>query len=442
MKKNWLAFVFTCLAVTANAATPISEKYAQLGGSGGFLGSSTTTEKSTPDGVGRFQHFQHGSLYYHPQTWGHEVHGMIRNRWAELGWELGFLGYPMTDEVELVDGTGRVTKFQGGEIRWFSATNSVTVVKSSDLVVDLPFPVGVPWTIIQANGLGNLDEHHVDAWAYCWDFVLANGVTEGQPFVASADANVVYVTENLNGEDPDNVVIQKFGEGRYGSYLHLAKGGYTKKIGGKGIVFLPQDGGVRLMNSGTVLGEIGTHNHLHFCVTTAPDRNPVFFPFESVPVAFRNYSFSTNQGKTWTYVPVGVPRRDQWLRREPAKSGIATKPQVSGAVSVISHGTVSGKIFADGHPPGKAKGKITISIVSQWNEELLRKTIDVDSSTGPPWTFTITSVPAYPGLKVVAQYEGAWNLAFDHVHGEGAKFNLAPNGTATTSVTLKTTLIH
>lgn len=439
MKKTLLAFVFTWIAVTASA-TPISDKYAQLGGPGGFLGSPTTPETSTPDGVGRFRHYEHGSIYFHPDTWVHEVHGMIRTRWAELGWELGFLGYPMTDEVDLVDGTGRVTKFQGGEIRWKSATNSVTVVKSTDLVLDLPFPVGVPWRIIQANGLEN--DHHINAWAYCWDFVLGNGQTTGQPFVAAADANVVYVTENLGGEDPDNVVIQKFGEGRYGSYLHLSKGGYTKKTGGKGIVFLPQDGGVRLMNSGTVLGDIGTHNHLHFCVTTAPDRNPAFFPFESVPVAFRNYSFSKDEGKTWTYVPVGVPRRGQWLRREPAKSGLPTKPQVNTSVSVISHGKVTGKIFADGHPPAKGKGKLTISILSQWNEELRRKTIDVDASTGPPWSFTFTNVPAYPALKIAARYEGAWNQPFDHVRGEGTKFNLAPNGTATTSLKLKTTLIH
>lgn len=439
MTKTLFAFVLTCIAVTAHA-TPISDKYAQLGGAGGFLGTPTTEETSTPDGVGRFRHYQGGSIYFHPDTWVHEVHGMIRTRWAELGWELGFLGYPMTDEIELVDGTGRVTKFQGGEIRWHRATNTVSVVKSTDLVVDLPFPVGVPWRTIQANGLK--DEHHVDAWAYCWDFVLGNGPTLGQPFVASADANVVYVTENLNGEDPDNVVIQKFGEGRYASYLHLAKGGYTKKAAGKGIVLLPQEGGTRLVKSGATLGEIGTHGHLHYCVTTAPDRNPTFFPFESVPVAFRNYSFSTDQGKTWTYVPVGVPRRDQWLRREPAKSNIATKPQVSGTVSVISHGKVTAKVSADGHLPAKGKGKLTISIISQWNEELRRKTIDVDASTATPWTFTFTNVPAYPALKVIAQYEGAWSLPFDHVRGEGAKFDLAPDGTATTSVKLKTTLIH
>jgi uncharacterized protein with LGFP repeats len=77
MTKTLLAFVFTCIAITANA-TPISDRYAQLGGSGGFLGSPTTTEKFTPDGLGRFRHYQHGSIYFHPQTWVHEVHGMIR----------------------------------------------------------------------------------------------------------------------------------------------------------------------------------------------------------------------------------------------------------------------------------------------------------------------------------------------------------------------------
>ena len=46
--------------------------------------------------------------------------------------------------------------------------------------------------------------------------------------------------------------------------------------------------------------EVGNY-HLHFCVTTAPDRRG-YKPFESVPVSFRNYEVSDPLGLVWTDV--------------------------------------------------------------------------------------------------------------------------------------------
>src|SRR4029450_5523496 len=74
-------------------------------------------------------------------------------------------------------------------------------------------------------------------------------------------------------------------------------------------------------STGAVLatvGDTGTdvgNYHLHFCVTTAPDR-PGYKPFESVPVSFRNYEVSDPLGIIWTDVAQGVPRRNQRLRRK------------------------------------------------------------------------------------------------------------------------------
>ena len=100
-----IALVLFSSAVTSAAwATPISDKYAQLGGAGGFLGQPTIAETSTPDGVGRYRHYEHGSIYWHPRTGAHKVHGLIGQRWAELNWEQGYLGYPITDEIDTVDG--------------------------------------------------------------------------------------------------------------------------------------------------------------------------------------------------------------------------------------------------------------------------------------------------------------------------------------------------
>lgn len=103
---------------------PITTKYWSLGGSGGWLGTSTTGILKCPDGVGSFQHYVNGSIYYHPSTGAHEVHGLIKSRWKSLGWERSFLGYPKTDETATPDGIGRFNHFQGGSIYWSPSTGA------------------------------------------------------------------------------------------------------------------------------------------------------------------------------------------------------------------------------------------------------------------------------------------------------------------------------
>ncbi|HEY9631344.1 MAG TPA: hypothetical protein V6C84_28980 [Coleofasciculaceae cyanobacterium] len=102
----------------------IDVKYAELGGSGGWLGAPTTPETTAPDGVGAFRHFANGSIYWSPATGAHEVHGLIRSKWSSLGWERSFLGYPLTDELATPDGRGRYNHFQGGSIYWTSETGA------------------------------------------------------------------------------------------------------------------------------------------------------------------------------------------------------------------------------------------------------------------------------------------------------------------------------
>jgi uncharacterized protein with LGFP repeats len=103
---------------------PIAVKYSSLGGSTGWLGPALTTIHTCPDGVGAYQHYANGSIYWHPNTGAHEVHGLIRARWQSLGWEKSFLGYPLTDESTCPDGIGRYNHFQGGSIYWSPATGA------------------------------------------------------------------------------------------------------------------------------------------------------------------------------------------------------------------------------------------------------------------------------------------------------------------------------
>jgi M6 family metalloprotease-like protein len=102
----------------------IRAKYASTGGPTGFLGPATSAIIRAADGVGYFQNYQHGSIFWTQATGAHEVHGLIHQKWASLGWERSFLGYPTTDESSAPGGAGRYNNFQGGSIYWASATGA------------------------------------------------------------------------------------------------------------------------------------------------------------------------------------------------------------------------------------------------------------------------------------------------------------------------------
>jgi LGFP repeat len=89
-----------------------------------ILGAPTEPETDAPDKVGRFQYFEHGSIYWSPQTCAHAVYGAIWAKWADKGWEQGILGYPVTDEISTPDHIGRYNHFQGGSIYWTPKTGA------------------------------------------------------------------------------------------------------------------------------------------------------------------------------------------------------------------------------------------------------------------------------------------------------------------------------
>lgn len=102
----------------------IKEKYSSLGGASGFLGAPQTEETLCPDNRGVYQHYEGGSIYWTPDTGAWEVHGDIRAKWASLGWETSLLGYPVTDETSTPDGVGRYSHFQRGSIYWTPGTGA------------------------------------------------------------------------------------------------------------------------------------------------------------------------------------------------------------------------------------------------------------------------------------------------------------------------------
>ncbi|TCO55924.1 N-acetylmuramoyl-L-alanine amidase [Actinocrispum wychmicini] len=100
-------------------------KWAKLDAERGALGYPLTDEMVTADGLGRYNHFQgmYSSIYWTAATGPQEVRGLIKQRWADLGWERSYLGYPVTDEYSVPG--GRRSDFQHGYITWDASTGQV-----------------------------------------------------------------------------------------------------------------------------------------------------------------------------------------------------------------------------------------------------------------------------------------------------------------------------
>ncbi len=116
----------------SSAATGVHEvhgaiyaTYRAYGGPSGPLGLPLTDETTTPDRVGRFNHFSGsgGSIYWSPSAGAHEVQGMIRARWASVGWERSRLGYPVSNEYAIKG--GRRSDFVGGAITWIAGSAGI-----------------------------------------------------------------------------------------------------------------------------------------------------------------------------------------------------------------------------------------------------------------------------------------------------------------------------
>ena len=104
----------------------IRARYVAMGAEKSFLHYPTTNYLVTASGKGRYQHFQSGSIFWSSATGAHPVGGAIRNKWASLGWERSWLGYPRAGEFVITN--GRRQNFQYGYITWNRTTGVVSNV--------------------------------------------------------------------------------------------------------------------------------------------------------------------------------------------------------------------------------------------------------------------------------------------------------------------------
>jgi uncharacterized protein with LGFP repeats len=123
--RNFWNFFTDWFGSTQSAgAGAIQVRHNELGGSAGWLGAPTTGFQCGLRDYGCFQGYQNGSIYWTPATGARPVTVPIRDKWALTGWELGSLGYPAADPICGLTRNGCFQVFQGGSIYWSPATGA------------------------------------------------------------------------------------------------------------------------------------------------------------------------------------------------------------------------------------------------------------------------------------------------------------------------------
>ncbi|WP_254780959.1 N-acetylmuramoyl-L-alanine amidase [Modestobacter sp. DSM 44400] len=102
----------------------VGATWASLGGPTGVLGFPTSIEWTAPDGKGRVQLFEGGSVYWTAATGAHGIWGGIRSTWVAAGAEAGPAGYPTSEEAPTGQGAGIVQQFQSGQVYWLPETGA------------------------------------------------------------------------------------------------------------------------------------------------------------------------------------------------------------------------------------------------------------------------------------------------------------------------------
>ncbi|QGU08535.1 Diacylglycerol acyltransferase/mycolyltransferase Ag85C precursor [Corynebacterium occultum] len=92
----------------------INARYSELGGPSSWLGFPTSGEQSTPDGRGKYVHFENGSIYWTAQTGAYAVPKDIFNHWGTQRYEAGDLRYPVGEAREI--NGGLIQEFENGYI--------------------------------------------------------------------------------------------------------------------------------------------------------------------------------------------------------------------------------------------------------------------------------------------------------------------------------------
>ncbi|BBY33504.1 cold-shock protein [Mycolicibacter minnesotensis] len=120
----------------------IHTRWLELGGMEGMLGAPTSPE-AIGEGSTKYATFEHGAIYWSPETGAQPITGAIYEAWASLGYERGVLGLPTSAELAEPEWVGQ--NFQHGTLNYNRATATIIrVVDGNAEELPPPPPEGPP----------------------------------------------------------------------------------------------------------------------------------------------------------------------------------------------------------------------------------------------------------------------------------------------------------
>jgi len=105
----------TLPATQASIQGRIYDKWQSMGAQNSELGYPISDELTTPDGVGRYNVFEHGMIYWTPQHGAHPVMDPVLLDWSAAGYEKSSYGFPTGDPKEEEDFVSQ--NFEGGTLK-------------------------------------------------------------------------------------------------------------------------------------------------------------------------------------------------------------------------------------------------------------------------------------------------------------------------------------
>ncbi|MGI4751894.1 MAG: LGFP repeat-containing protein [Janthinobacterium lividum] len=218
-----------------------------------LLGYPISDESSTPDGVGRFNRFQNGMIYWTPKTGAFEVHGSILAKWSSIGYEKSPLGYPISDESAAIE-NGRMSTFEHGQIYYWgnigaivnmgaplSSKSAITVHLSGPII----FPDGVAITsayniaITPAGDISASIHAHCSSEVVTYDYGVVillttpNGLTVGVQHSGHVSNPIIGSANNddwtANRNEP--IISRNYSQFMQASVAHISKTADTEIFG-------------------------------------------------------------------------------------------------------------------------------------------------------------------------------------------------------------------
>jgi len=123
----WNYFTDWFGSTQSTGGSAIYSAYQASGGASGPLGAVATTFLCGYRDGGCFQTFAGGAIYWSPGSGAHVLTGSIYINWSARGWEQSTLGYPTTDTACGLRAGGCYQYFQGGTMYWTPGTGAVIV---------------------------------------------------------------------------------------------------------------------------------------------------------------------------------------------------------------------------------------------------------------------------------------------------------------------------